>query len=185
MKLKVHGTLLRTGLLAASGGFAGVEEHAPESSVIRDEAEGPWYPPANRATCCKRWFCWCGGTCTRQLVAGNRDQLAARNWGKSGGHRTLSGVIICCKRWSRSCWGKCSIARCWKLRESWRASYSLGCHHLLQTLVSLVQRKVPDSSLLVGNWGKAGGHRTLSGVIICCKRWSRLCWGKCSIARCW
>jgi hypothetical protein len=41
LKLKVHGTLPRTGLLAASGGFAGVEEHAPESSVIRDEAEGP------------------------------------------------------------------------------------------------------------------------------------------------
>jgi hypothetical protein len=72
MKLKVHGTLPRTGLLAASGGFAGVEEHAPESSLI------------------------------------------VGNWGKSR-----------------------------------RASYSLGCHHLLQTLVSLVQRKVPDSSLPV------------------------------------
>jgi hypothetical protein len=35
--------LPQTGLLAASGGFAGVEEHAPESLVIRDEAEGPWY----------------------------------------------------------------------------------------------------------------------------------------------
>jgi hypothetical protein len=53
MKLKVHGTLPRTGLLAGSGGFAGVEEHASESLVIRDasEAEGPWYPPSNRATC--------------------------------------------------------------------------------------------------------------------------------------
>jgi hypothetical protein len=67
MKLKGHDTLLRTGLLAASGGFAGVEEHAPESSL---------------------------------LVTG----------GKAGGHRTLSGVIICCKRWSRSCRGKCSTA---------------------------------------------------------------------------
>jgi hypothetical protein len=64
VKLKVHGTLPRTGLLAESGGFAGVEESA------------------------------------RQLAAGN-------------------------------------------LGKSWRASYSLGCHHLLQTLVSLVQRKVP------------------------------------------
>jgi hypothetical protein len=27
--------------------------------------------------------------------------------------------------------------------------------------------------LLEGNWGKAEGHRTLSGVIICCKRWNR------------
>jgi hypothetical protein len=36
-------TLAQTGLLAASGGFAGVEEHAPESLVMRDEAEGPWY----------------------------------------------------------------------------------------------------------------------------------------------
>jgi hypothetical protein len=43
LKLKVHGTLLQTGLLAASGCFAGVEEHAPESWVMRDEAEGPWY----------------------------------------------------------------------------------------------------------------------------------------------
>jgi hypothetical protein len=74
MKLKVHGTLPRTGLLAASGGFAGVEEHAPESSVIRDEAEGPWYPPANRATCCKRWFCWCGGTCSRELGDARRSR---------------------------------------------------------------------------------------------------------------
>jgi hypothetical protein len=32
--------------------------------------------------------------------------------------------------------------------------------------------------------GKAGGHRTLSGVIICCKRWSRSCRGKCSTAHC-
>jgi hypothetical protein len=68
--------------------------------------------------------------------------------------------------------------------KSQRASYSLGCHHLLQTLVSLVQRKVLDGSLLVGNWGKAGGHCTLSGVIICCKRWSRSCRGKCSTAHC-
>jgi hypothetical protein len=136
MKLKVHGTLLQTGLLAASGSFAGVEESA--------------------------------------------RQLAAGNWG-----------------------------------ESWRASYSLESHHLLQTLVSLVQRKEPDSSMLgtegklegivlsrvsssvanvglpraeesarqlaagnwdqlaAGNWEKAGGHCTLSSVIICCKRWSR------------
>jgi hypothetical protein len=43
------------------------------------------------------------------------------------------------------------------MKRGWRASYSLGCHHLLQTLVSLVQRKVPDSSLLVGNWGKPEG----------------------------
>jgi hypothetical protein len=35
--------LPQTGLLAASGGFAGVEEHAPESLVMRDEAEGSWY----------------------------------------------------------------------------------------------------------------------------------------------
>jgi hypothetical protein len=34
MKLKGHGTLLRTGLLAASGGFAGVEEHALDSSLL-------------------------------------------------------------------------------------------------------------------------------------------------------
>jgi hypothetical protein len=34
MKLKVHGTLLLTGLLAASGGFAGVEEHALDSSLL-------------------------------------------------------------------------------------------------------------------------------------------------------
>jgi hypothetical protein len=34
MKLKVHGTLPRTGLLAASGGFAGVEEHALDSSLL-------------------------------------------------------------------------------------------------------------------------------------------------------
>jgi hypothetical protein len=89
MKLKVHGTLLRTGLLAASGGFAGVEESA--------------------------------------------RQLAAGNWGKSQ-----------------------------------RASYSLGCHHLLQTLVSLVQRKVPDSSMLVTGISSllvTGGMR-LEGIVL-------------------
>jgi hypothetical protein len=32
-----------------------------------------------------------------------------------------------------------------------------GCHHLLQTLVSLVQRKVPDSPLIVDNWKKLEG----------------------------
>jgi hypothetical protein len=80
MKLKVHGTLPRTGLLAGSGGFAGVEESA--------------------------------------------RQLAAGNWGKS-----------------------------------WRASYSLGCHHLLQTLVSLVLGKVLDSSLL-----EIGGK--LEGIVL-------------------
>jgi hypothetical protein len=87
----------------------------------------------------------------------------------------LTKANVVCSRtivWSRSCWGKCSIARCWKLGESWRASYSLGCHHLLQTLVSLVQRKVPDSSLLVTG-GKPEGIVLSRAVIICCKRWSR------------
>jgi hypothetical protein len=35
--------LLQTGLLAGSGGVACVEEHAPESLVMRGKAEGAWY----------------------------------------------------------------------------------------------------------------------------------------------
>jgi hypothetical protein len=209
LKLKVHGTLPRTGLLAASGGFAGVEESA------RELAAGNWG---------KSWRASYSLGCHHllqtlvSLVLGKvLDSSLLETGGKARGHRTLSGVIICCKRWSRSCRGKCSIARCWKLGEIWRASYSLGCHHLLQTLVSLVQRKVPDSSLLVGNWGKpegfvllrmrssvvnsgfvraekgaqqllegnwgkAGGHRTLANAIIRCKQWFRSCRGGCSTA---
>jgi hypothetical protein len=39
-----------------SGCGSGVEE-----LLACARAEGPWYPPTNRATCCKRWFGLCGG----------------------------------------------------------------------------------------------------------------------------
>jgi hypothetical protein len=53
------------------------------------------------------------------------------------------------------------------MKRGWRASYSLGCHHLLQTLVSLVWRKVPDSSLLLtGISSLAGTGGNLKGIVL-------------------
>jgi hypothetical protein len=74
MKLKVHDTLLPTGLLAGSGGFAGVEEYAPDSLPTRAKPESMVHgTPANRATCWKRWCCLCGGTCTGDLGLGEAE----------------------------------------------------------------------------------------------------------------
>jgi hypothetical protein len=121
VKPKVHDTLLPTGLLAGSGGFAGVEEHALDSSLLVTGISSLLGTGGNlEGIVLSRVSSSVANVglaraeeSARQLVAGNWDQLAARNWGKSGGHRTLSGVIICCKRWSRSCRGKCPTARCW------------------------------------------------------------------------
>jgi hypothetical protein len=121
MKLKVHGTLPRTGLLAGSGGFAGVEESARQFAAGNWDqiAAGNWEKAGGHRTLPRTGLLAGSGgfagveESARQLDAGNWNQVAAGNWGKAGGHRTLSGVIICCKRWSRSCWGKCPTARCW------------------------------------------------------------------------
>jgi hypothetical protein len=92
----------------------------------------------------------------RQLAAGNWDQLAAGNWEKARGHRTLplTGLLA----------GSGGFAG---VEESAR---QLNAGNWDQ--------------LTAGNWGQAGGHRTLSGVIICCKRWSRPCRGKCPTVHC-
>jgi hypothetical protein len=37
-------------------------------------------------------------------------------------------------------------------------------------------------AMIVGNWGKAEGPRTVASVIMCCKWWSRSWRGKCSMA---
>jgi hypothetical protein len=43
-----------------------------------------------------------------------------------------------------------------------------------------VRAEEDAQQLLEGNWGKAGGHRTLANAIIRCKQWFRSCRGGCS-----
>jgi hypothetical protein len=115
----------------------------------------------------------------RQLVAGNWDQLAGRNWGKSGGHRTPSGVIICCKRWSRSCRGKCPIAHCSLVTGGKPEGIVLLRMRSSVVNSGFVRAEKGAQQLLEGNWGKAKGHRTLANAIIRCKQWFLSCRGRC------
>jgi hypothetical protein len=71
--------LLRMRSSVVNSGFVRAEEGAQQllegnwgkaggHRTLLGEAEGPYYPPAGRATCWKRWCCLCGGICTRQLA---------------------------------------------------------------------------------------------------------------------
>jgi hypothetical protein len=73
-------------------------------------------------------------------------------------------------------------ARCWKLGESRRASYSLESSSVANVGLARAEesaRQPADGTwdqlaAHAGNWEKAGGHRTLANGIISWKQWFSL-----------
>jgi hypothetical protein len=167
--------LLRMRSSVVNSGFVRAEEGAQQL------LEGNWGKGGRHHTfsgviiCCKRWSRSCRGKCSTAhclLVTGGKPEGIVLSLVKPKVHTTLlpagllagSGGVACVEEHAPEIWVL--------VKRGWRASYSLGGHHLLQTLVSLVWRKVPASFLIVGNWGKSrrasyslGGHHLLQTLV--------------------